>query len=169
MSLHVLEVEPRDVAAEALGLLLDAPAPVALAERALCDPAGNTLHLGVLGASHVVTATLAGRRLTEQVSCDALGAGGERLPATKSRDGYGLATTAETVPAHELAALAAHLRTTSDESDAWVCGAFPGSGSALTALTGQPLPDGGWAWQTWHLYPGTKHGTVVRTESRWTG
>jgi hypothetical protein len=172
VSLHVLEVQPRDVAAEALGLLLDGPVPPTLASRELSDGRGNTLQLGVLGASHVVCATLRGERLTEQVSCDALTAGGERLPAAKRRAGYALATSTTEVAAEELAALAARLRATSGESDAWVCGAFPGSESALTALTGRASAGGGWAWETWHLYPGAPrgaaHGVVVRTTSRWT-
>lgn len=167
MSLHVLEVEPRDVAAEALGLLLGAPAPRTLASCELTDAHGNALSLGVLGASHVVTAAVAGELLTEQVSCDALAAGGEALPTDKRSAGYALTSSTEQLSGSELAALAASLRATSEGSDAWVCGAFPGSGSALTALTGQPLTEDGWSWQTWHLYPGPGSGTVVRTSSRW--
>lgn len=167
MSVHELAVEPRDVAAGALGLLLGAPAPAALAELRLDDGAGGALVLGVLGASHVVTATSAGQVLTEQVSCDAIGAGGVPLPRTSRSEGYELTSTITVVPRDELDATADRLRALAADGPAWVCGAFPGSGSALTALTAQALPEGGWTWDTWHLYPLGDTGEVVTTSSRW--
>jgi hypothetical protein len=154
MTLHQLDVEPRDVAAEALGLLLHAPAPVALAELALDDGRGGTLVLGVLGASHVVTARAGGSVLTEQVSCDALAAGGRQLP--------------ERVPRADLDATAARLRARAARDARVICGAFPGGMGALTALTGAALPGGGWTWETWHLYPGAERSVIVTTRSRWT-
>ncbi|MCW2613136.1 MAG: hypothetical protein JWN08_130, partial [Frankiales bacterium] len=42
-------------------------------------------------------------------------------------------------------------------------GVFPGSPDALTVLTGREVR-GGWAWASWHVYPGA--GEVVRTRSR---
>ena len=66
MTVHALAVEPLDVSADALGLLLDAAPPAALAELRLTDGDGSELVLGVLSASHVVTATRPGHRLTEQ-------------------------------------------------------------------------------------------------------
>lgn len=169
MTLHELAVEPLDVAADALGLLLDAAAPAALAELRLSDGDGDggELVLGVLSASHVVTATRAGRRLSEQVSCQALAAGGARLPARWEDGGYRLTTTVRAVPADELAALGVRLREQAAADD-WVCGAFPGAEGALTALTGRAVP-GGWSWRTWHLYPGPKGaaGAVVETTSTW--
>lgn len=169
MTLHDLRVDPLDVAADALGLLLDAAAPPALAELRLSDRDGGELVLGVLSASHVVTATRPGRRVSEQVSCDALAAGGARLPERWEDGGYRLASAVRTVPAEELAALAARLRERAAGPD-WVCGTFPGAQGALTALTGRAVP-GGWAWQTWHLYPGPQDGApagaVVETTSTW--
>lgn len=169
MTLHDLPVEPLDVAADALGLLLDAAAPPALAELRLSDGDGGELVLGVLSASHVVTATRPGRRVSEQVSCDALAAGGARLPERWEDGGYRLATTVRAVPADELAALAARLREQAAADD-WVCGAFPGAEGALTALTGRAVP-GGWTWRTWHLYPGRQDGAAagaaVETTSTW--
>ncbi len=168
MTVHALAVEPLDVSADALGLLLDAPAPAALAELRLADDGGE-LVLGVLSASHVVTATRPGHRVTEQVSCDALTAGGTALPARQDRDGYRLTTSTSTVPATALAELAARLRTEAVGAG-WLCGAFPSADTALTALRGEAVP-GGWRWETWHLYPGAHpasgDGVVVRTSTTW--
>ena len=50
MTLRVLDVAPRDVAAEALGLLLDAPVPPALAELTVRDGDGGALTLHVCGS-----------------------------------------------------------------------------------------------------------------------
>lgn len=170
MTLHRLQVQPRDVDADALGLLLDAPAPPTLAELVLRHDGGR-LVLGVLGASHAVTASTAAGRLTEQVSCDAVAAGGRPLPRSARAGAYRLTSASRTVPAAELSATAALLRSNAADAS-WVCGAFPGAdpthdSAALTALTGAPL-DGGWAWRTWHLYPGPEEGVIVTTRSRWT-
>lgn len=167
MSLHRLDVVPRDVTAEALGLLLDAPAPATLAELRLEDGDGGTLVLGLLGASHVVTARRPGHLLTEQVSCDALAGGGRPLPPEHAAAGYTMASTTQLLPTDRLHALAAQLRQRSEDSQQWVCGSFPGDDAAVTALTGDVLPAGGWTWQTWHLYPGSDRGAVVTTQTRW--
>ncbi|MGH3871116.1 MAG: DUF2617 family protein [Pseudonocardiaceae bacterium] len=168
MTVHLLDVPPRDVAADALGLLLHAPAPAALAEATLRDGHGGLLTLGVLGASHVVVATLPGYLLTEQVSCDAVGAGGQQLPERKELGAYQLATRTREVPHAELDETAARLRGLAGRSDSWLCAAFPGAGSAMTVLTASVLPPGGWAWRSWHLYPGEQTGSIVTTRSRWT-
>lgn len=170
MTVHALAVEPLDVSADALGLLLDAAPPAALAELRLTDGDGSELVLGVLSASHVVTATRPGHRLTEQVSCDALAAGGTRLPAVQEHDGYRLTTSSRTLPTEALSGLAARLRAEA-VSEGWLCGSFPGPDGALTALRGEAVP-GGWRWQTWHLYPAADatsadHGVVVETSTTW--
>jgi hypothetical protein len=167
MSLHDLDVEPRDVTAEALGLLLDAPAPAALAELVVDDGRGGRLVLGVLGASHVVTAEAGGHRLTEQVSCDALAAGGRQLPERAEAGGYALTSAITEVARAEFDATAARLRARAEHDEGWLCGAFPGGAGALTALTAAALP-GGWTWETWHLYPGEERSVIVTTRSRWT-
>lgn len=166
MTVHELAVEPRDVAAEALGLLLDAPAPATLAELRIEDAHGGELVLGVLSASHVVTATHAGHRMSEQVSCDALDAGGRALPQRLERGGYRLSSDVRVLPRSEVEVLADRLRAQALQPG-WVCGAFPGADAALTALTGEPLGGGGWTWQTWHLYPGEPTGVVVETATTW--
>ncbi len=167
MSVHLLDVEPRDVAADALGLLLHAPAPAALAETTLRDGRGGLLTLGVLGASHVVTATLPGHHITEEVSCDAVDAGGQELPQRAQLGGYQLVTVTREVPRTELEKTAARLRGLAESSDAWLCATFPGTGSAMTAMTAGALRAGGWTWGSWHLYPGDKSGSIVTTRSRW--
>ncbi|MDQ4010632.1 MAG: DUF2617 family protein [Actinomycetota bacterium] len=168
MSVHLLDVEPRDVAADALGLLLHAPAPAALAEITLRDGRGGLLILGVLGASHVVTAMLPGHRLTEQVSCDAVDAGGQELPQRAQLGGYQLVTVTREVPRAALEETAARLRRLAENSDSWLCGTFPGAGSAMTAMTANSLPSGGWTWESWHLYPGVERSSIVTTRSNWT-
>lgn len=165
MSVHLLEVEPADVAADALGLVLDAPVPATLAELHLHDGLAGSLTLGVLGASHVVVAEADGRTLTEQVSCEAVRSGGMRLPEVEERHGYRFVSRTELVAEDEFRRRAAALREKSS-GEGWVCGAFPGDRDALTALTAAARA-GQWHWRTWHLYPGDGGGTVVSTESRW--
>ncbi|NEK87467.1 DUF2617 family protein [Blastococcus saxobsidens] len=167
MSLHLLDVEPRDVVAAALGLVLDRPAPHPLAELRLTDGADGEIVLGVLGASHVVTAVADGQRLTEEISCDAVGAGGEPLPRHHRAPGYELSSTVARVGRAELDATADRLRARAAAEPGWLLGAFPGSAGALTALTAQPLAGGGWTWDTWHLYPDGETGEIVTTRSRW--
>ncbi|MCA0145249.1 DUF2617 family protein [Blastococcus sp. LR1] len=168
MSLHLLDIEPRDVAAASLGLVLDRPAPTPLAELRLSDGAGGGIVLGVLGASHVVTAHARGSRLTEEISCDAVLAGGEPLPRHRRADGYELTSTVERTSRAALDATADRLRARAAGEPGWLLGAFPGSTGALTALTAQPLAGGGWTWDTWHLYPDGETGEIVTTRSRWT-
>ncbi|MGY1717466.1 DUF2617 family protein [Blastococcus sp. SYSU DS0552] len=168
MSLHVLDVEPRDVSATALGLVLDGPLAEPLARLRLDDGRGGSITLGVLGASHVVTAAVPGSRLTEEVSCDAVGAGGDPLPRSTRSGGYTLTSSVTTVTRAELDVNAQRLRDRGGADPAWLCGAFPGGAGALTALTARPLAGGGWAWRTWHLYPAGDTGEVVTTRTRWT-
>ncbi|CAM3228055.1 DUF2617 domain-containing protein [Prescottella defluvii] len=165
MSVHLLDVLPTDVSADALGLVLDAPVPETLVELRLHDADAGELTLGIIGASHVVTAAAADGTLTEQVSCDAVRSGGRRLPALEERRGYRFTSRTERVGADELRHRAQQLREQSALGN-WLCAAFPGDGDALTVLTG--LADAGeWRWRTWHLYPGAADGVIVETESRW--
>ncbi|MCW2583018.1 MAG: hypothetical protein JWQ53_1808 [Klenkia sp.] len=161
-----LAVPTRDVAAAALGLLLDAPAPAGLATTTLTDGRGGELELTVLGASHVVTARRDGRTRTEQVSCDAVADGGDLLPGRADRPGYRFTSTVEQVSAGELADRVADLRARAAGRPDWLVAAFPGHAAALTALTGAAT-DTGWTWQTWHLYPGVDTSDVVTTHSDW--
>jgi hypothetical protein len=161
-----LAVPTRDVAADALGLLLDAPAPPALASLLLRGAHGGELELGVLGASHVVRASAGGRSTTEQVSCDAVAAGGDPLPPTAGRPGYAFTATVEHLPAAELDRRAVQLRAWAAAADDRLCAGFPGHDAALTAVTGAATATG-WTWTTWHLYPGAPTGQLVTTTSDW--
>ncbi|MEE2032092.1 DUF2617 family protein [Rhodococcus chondri] len=165
MSVHLLEVAPRDVSADELGLVLGAPAPAALVSMRLTDPDAGELVLGVLAASHVVTATSGRRHLTEQVSCDAIGIGGRRLPELEHGDGYRFSSRTVTVSRAALARRAGELREAAAVRT-WLCAGFPGDPDALTALTAD-ASEGEWHWRTWHLYPRSDAGVIVETESRW--
>lgn len=167
MTLHRLQVVPRDVTADALGLLLDAPVPPVLAELVL-RAGPDELVLGVLAASHAVAARSGAALLTEQVSCDAVAAGGEPLPPRAHHGGYTMTSESVVLPAARVTAAAIGLSARATADPAWLCGAFPGGDpAALTALTGAAV-DGGWTWRTWHLYPGPEEGVIVTTRSRWT-
>lgn len=165
MPFYQLAVTPMDVCGRNLGLALNAPATPPLASCDLPHPAGGELRLGVLGASHVVTAKHAEGRFSEQVSCLARGLGAG-LPARTDAPGYRLESRTDIYDEATFRRIARGLRRRCTHGQHWLGGAFPGDGAALTALTAEP--DGsGWRWQTWHLYPAVSGGTVVYTASRW--
>lgn len=171
MSVHLLRVRPRDVAAGGLGLLVGGPAPHPLA-AVWVGAVGRAVHLGVLGASHVVTVDHDGHLFTEEVSCDAVRAGGQPIPADHALPGYRFTSRTRWLPAGQFTRAAAALRARSAGSGTWICGQFPGGESALTVLAASPpAPPQPYHWRTWHLYPEAgEHGpgTVVETESWWT-
>jgi hypothetical protein len=163
--LHQLAVTPADVSGDRLGLALNAPAPPPLATCSLEHPDGGALLLGVLGASHVVAVEHATGRFSEQVSCTARSLGVD-LPERTDAPGYWLQSHTETHDEPTFRRLARQLRERCARDPGWLGGSFPGDDAALTALAAEP--DGaGWRWQTWHLYPAARGGTVVRTTSRW--
>ena len=165
MPLHELAVTPTDVSDTGLRLALNAPAPIPLVMLRLDHPAGGSLELGVLGASHVVNVEHANSAFSEQISCSvqALGSG---LPSRAEAPGYDLTSRATTHDETRFRLLAERLRSQCAQEPSWLGGSFPGDPAALTAL--HATPDGkGWRWQTWHLYPARPGGTVVHTESRW--
>jgi hypothetical protein len=163
--LHQLAVTPADVSGDRLGLALNAPAPPPLATSSLEHPDGGALLLGVLGASHVVAVEHATGRFSEQVSCTARSLGVD-LPERTDAPGYWLQSHTETHDEPTFRRLARQLRERCARDPGWLGGSFPGDDAALTALAAEP--DGaGWRWQTWHLYPAARGGTVVRTTSRW--
>lgn len=165
MPLHQLAVSPADVSGSGLGLALNAPAPVPLATLVLTHPDGGQLTLGVLGASHVITVSHPESTFSEEISCTARTVGGG-LPQTADAPGYRLESTSETHDETSFRDIAATLREQCADGAGWLGGAFPGDDAALTALAADP-EGAGWHWRTWHLYPSSSGGTVVRTSSRW--
>ncbi|QNI06582.1 DUF2617 family protein [Mycobacterium kubicae] len=167
MPLHRLAVAPADVSGARLALALNGPAPQPLATWRLDHPAGGTLLLGVLGASHVITIDHGGRSFSEQVSCTASVGGG--LPERTEAPGYCLQSKTDSQDEATFRAVAQDLRRRCRDETGWLGGVFPGDDAALTALCAHP-DESGWQWQTWHLYPRRPLGTggmVVHTASRW--
>lgn len=152
-----------DARASALSWWLgdDAPDPLA---RLVLRGATGSLELRLLGASHHVVATAGDARCPEVVAC---GARDGALPA--HHDGavgdarYCFASTTTSYAPPALARVARDLRRRCSTDPAALVGVFPGSPDALTVLTGSELARG-WAWRSWHVYPGA--GEVVRTRSR---
>lgn len=165
MPLHRLTVSPADVCGSGLGLALNAPGPAPLASLSLIHPDGGTLILGVLGASHLITATHPNSVFSEEISCTARGHGGA-LPATAQATGYQLQSHTERYDPPAFRDIAATLAEQCAQQDNWLGGAFPGDDAALTALAAEPDGDG-WCWRTWHLYPSAGGGEVVHTITRW--
>jgi hypothetical protein len=149
-----------DIRAGALGWWLG-EAPPSLGELVLEAPHGR-LALRLLGASHQAVAEVGGTRVPEVVACN----GGGPLPRTRAVDldggSYLFASTTSVYGDRGLARVARDLRRHHTGSPHALVGAFPGSPHALTALQGKAVPDG-WAWRSWHVYPGS--GEVVRTRS----
>lgn len=150
-----------DTSAAALGLWLDLPRQPAL-ESLTLEVGGLALELRVLGASHQVVAG----GLTETVAC-LPGLDGAELPAARVRVAGGLrhafSSRVEHLDAPALHARAAELRSRCAADERALCGVFPGSPDAVTAIGCGPAAGGGVAWWTAHVYPGT--GEVVTTES----
>lgn len=152
---------PADVRAAGLGVSWNGPLPHLLADTVLTAPdGGGTLHLAVIGGSHVVTVHHPDGSATfrEEISCTARGAV-HPLPATAARPGYRLHTGTQRLDD-------ADFRTQADAllaAGGWFTVRFPGPGPHhLTALRGARA-DGQWSWDTRHLYP--EESTIVSTRS----
>lgn len=152
-----------DTRASALTWWLGDDAPAALASLLLTGADGS-LELRLLGASHHVVATVGAARCPEVVAC------GVRPAALPDRhdgavDGahYRFTSSTTAYDAVTLSRLARDLRRRCAGSSRALVGVFPGSPDALTVLAGREVR-GGWAWSSWHVYPGA--GEVVRTRSR---
>ena len=155
-----------DARASALSWWLGDDAPAPLATLVLRGAAGE-LELRLLGASHHVVARAGAARCPEVVAC---GSRPAALPASHDGDVDGAryrfssATTAY-APAG-LVRVARDLRRRAERAPDALVGVFPGSPHALTVLSGREVR-GGWAWASWHVYPGA--GEVVRTRSSLVG
>ena len=157
-----LRVPYLDVSAAALTWWLGDDAPAPLASLVLTGRTGS-LALHLLGASHQVVATAGAARCPEVVAC------GVRPAALPARhDGavggarYRFTSTTTAYAPAALARVARDLRHRCAGSPRALVGVFPGSPDALTVLTGREVR-GGWAWSSWHVYPGADE--VVRTRS----
>ena len=151
-----------DTRASALSWWLGDDAPQALDVLVLRGAAGS-LELRLLGASHHVVASSGGARCPEVVACGPSSSG---LPVRHDGEVAGAryrfrSTTTAYAPAG-LARVARDLRRRAATAPDALVGVFPGSPHALTVLAGREVARG-WAWSSWHVYPGA--GEVVRTRS----
>lgn len=166
MSITELTVIPEDVYSHALGVRIDGPQPVALAEKTLqADGASFQLTLGILGASHVVDVT-SGRgdstfgSLREEISCNAVASGEALGDGVDKKEQWGTTTyhlRVRRVTHEDAAAFAKMAReiveAAAAEDSAWLLGTFPGQGEHhITALRGHVHRDTA-EWATWHFYP----------------
>lgn len=176
MSTTQLAVAPQDISAASLGVRLDGPAPTVLVGTTLQGSgACFRLDLGILGASHVVDATLLdggqpSAHLREEISCHAMEGGMALGDGVEKKQRWVTGTyrlRARTVQlGTEEFAERAETILQAAEAESWLVGKFPGEGNHhLTALWGEV--EGGTArWKTWHFYPAEL--TVVESESELT-
>ncbi|MGK5533754.1 DUF2617 family protein [Streptomyces sp. URMC 129] len=149
-----------DTSADQLSFSLTAPPQDALAVTAT-ELGGVTVELRLLGASHQVVAG----PVTETLACLPGRPGGGPPPeVTDEIDGWAYRFTSG-LRRHDgpaFAARAARLRAELATHPASLCGAFPGSPDAFSALTVRRTGDV-IAWRTWHAYPQT--GQIVETST----
>lgn len=147
-----------DVSAHDLGVAFDGPLPQILVDRTLTS--GDTsLHLGIIGASHVATVTHRSGTFREEISCFA---GEPGSLTSQARGRYELRVDLRRHPDFEARAAQIVAQVAADE---WLSARFPGEGDFhLTALTGR-CRAGWWEWDTFHLYPEEK--IIVSTASRY--
>lgn len=158
-----LSCTPTDVRAGDLGVRWNAPMPEILAETLVEDPATqSSLHLVVIGGSHVVTVDAPSGSFREEVSCNGSAGGQWPLPESVDKQSYHLDTRTRVLSAEDFATEAAAIATGGEE---WLIANFPGVGEYhLTALRGR-CEQGVWQWWTHHLYP--DENTIVSTRSEY--
>lgn len=161
--LQQLDCTPADVSAAQLGVSWNGDLPAILAERRITAPShGTTLHLAVIGGSHVITVEGPRGRFREEISCGAPSAPGARWPLPRDVDkrDYRLHTETRALTPEAFETEAANIAGGGPE---WLIASFPGVGRHhLTALKGE-FAAGEWTWWTHHLYPGEL--TIVSTRS----
>ncbi|MGW8063920.1 DUF2617 family protein [Streptomyces ziwulingensis] len=153
-----------DTSADQLCFSLDLAERPALAEReALVGGVGVRMRL--LGASHQVFAG----PVRETVAC--LPGAARGLPAGLTRQEAGWtydfgATTAHPAP-HEFSTRVAEILDRAAGAEHSLCGVFPGSPEAVTAVVVEASAETSRArlvWRTWHTYP--QDGQIVSTRTR---
>ncbi|GAB7102576.1 DUF2617 family protein [Streptomyces phaeofaciens JCM 4814] len=153
-----------DTDADQLCFSLDLPERPALAEREVVV-GGIDVRLRLLGASHQVFVG----PVRETVAC--LRETDRGLPATHSEELPGWtydfgAETRRLDPEAFSAEVAWVLGLVADNENS-LCGIFPGSPEAVTAVVVEAADGpagGGLVWRTWHTYP--QHGQIVSTQTR---
>jgi hypothetical protein len=153
-----------DTDADQLCFSLDLTERPALAEREV-TVGGLAVRVRLLGASHQVFAGA----VRETVAC--LQQTVKGLPATYVRHLPGWiydfsADTRRLAPEEFSAQVALILGRVADDENS-LCGIFPGSPEALTAVVVEAVDGprgGGLAWRTWHTYP--QNGQIVSTHTR---
>ncbi|MBW1598074.1 DUF2617 family protein [Streptomyces sp. JJ38] len=158
-----------DTDADQLSFALDLPAREALAVSEVTAGA-LTVQLRLLGASHQVFAG----PVRETVACLPDAAGGLPATVTHTFDAWHYHFTARVLDfsAHPHAApdsfeagftaCVARLRDRLSGRPQALCGVFPGSPDAVTALTVEE-GDSGVGWRTWHTYPQSRRIVATHT------
>ena len=147
--MHRISCPIKDVSAADLGVRWNGPLPEVLAEDTVIHNSYR-LHLGVIGASHVVTVTSVSAPdqplFREEISCTARSKG-QPLPMYAELDDAAFRSHAEHIAALDTLVVQ-----------------FPGEGDFhITALGGAPTEDG-LEWASYHVYP--SENTIVTTWSR---
>ena len=159
--MHTIDCPIKDVSAQQLGLLCNGVLPEnILAEQHLSH--GNTrLHLGVIGASHVVSIYTNSTDLLfrEEISCTAKQFG-QSLPPAIKQENYQLTSAITQLDDHGFT----HKATEIINLDlAALVVRFPGHGQFhVTSLLATPTQTS-WKWTSYHLYP--RENTIVTTWS----
>ncbi|RKN45690.1 DUF2617 family protein [Streptomyces hoynatensis] len=156
-----LAVPYLDTCAEQLSFALGLPEKEALAV-AEAEVDGVRVELRLLGASHQVFAG----PVRETLACLPGGGSGPPRAVTREIAGwrYRFTSRVRRCAAGELTGLTGALRRDLAGRSGALCGVFPGSPDALTALLAWRPAAGGIAWSTWHAYP--QAGQLVTTRTR---
>ena len=153
-----------DTDADQLCFSLDLTERPALAERAV-PLGGLDVRLRLLGASHQVFAG----PVRETVACLQGAVRGLPKSCTRHLPGwvYRFGATTRRLPPEEFSAEVAQVLGQAAGAAHSLCGVFPGSPEAVTAVVVETF-DGregaGLVWRTWHTYP--QNGHIVSTHSR---
>lgn len=160
MSGIVLATPYLDTDADQLSFALGHPPYPALAVRDL-TVGGLDVQLRLLGASHQVFAG----PVRETVACLPGIEGGLPDTAEHETDGWNYRFGARVLrfPEREFGARVASIRAGTEAHPHALCGIFPGSPEAVTALTVEWRGTGP-TWRTWHTYPQSR--TIVATHTR---
>ncbi|WP_328893123.1 DUF2617 family protein [Streptomyces sp. NBC_00236] len=153
-----------DTAADQLCFSLDLTERPALAEREV-SVGGLAVRLRLLGASHQVFAG----PVRETVACLPEAVSGLPTTYTQRFSGwtYDFSATTERFGPGEFSDRVADALSRADEAEHSLCGVFPGSPEAVTAVVIEACgkrSGAGLAWRTWHSYP--QDGHIVSTHSR---